>query len=81
MLGENARPSYVEVLFHAANYTKNSVPLAAVAVNCDPPAIHEATPRMDAPTGNVNFRVYYFIIPAIVAHKLAPRVTHCSQIA
>ena len=37
VLGENARPSYVEVLFHAANYTKNSVPLAAVAVNCDPP--------------------------------------------
>jgi len=34
VLGENARPSYVEVLFHAANYTKNSVPLAAVGRIC-----------------------------------------------
>ena len=27
-LGGNARPGCVEVFFHAANYTKNSVPLA-----------------------------------------------------
>ena len=28
VLGGNARPGCVEVFFHAANYTKNSVPLA-----------------------------------------------------